>query len=448
MNITYEYKLEPTQEQAQQMTHWLNICRGVWNYALAERRDWIASRKCNINSCSIRQEYILPADTPRVTYASQCKLLTGAKKALPHLKEPYSQVLQQVLQQLEKAFIGMWEQERGFPRFKKPGRMRSFLFPQFKESPVVAKSGDNYSVGVSPTARSNCKPEFNSGFACERPQLFKTGEGLQLPKLGWVRMRLHRPIPKGFDIKQVRIVRRASGWYAMLGLFADVGVADIQPHGYPLGIDVGLDSFVATSDGELIDRPRFFVDAQRKLKLLNRDVSRKQLGSKNQLKARVKVARLYEKIHSARKHFHISVAHHLCDTGGMIFAEELNLKALAKGMLGKHCLDAGWGSFLNILGWVAFKRGVYFALVDSRGTSQLCPMCDTRVSKDLSVRVHQCECGYRTNCDVASSQVVLKRGLAAVGHTVKVSVEDGEETNPLVKQKLLEAILGKPTLSA
>lgn len=121
-----------------------------------------------------------------------------------------------------------------------------------------------------------------------------------------------------------------------------------------------------------------------------------------------------------------------------------NLKVLAKGMLGKHCLDAGWGSFLNILGWVGFKRGVYFAKVDSRGTSQLCPMCDTRVSKDLSVRVHECECGYRTNRDVASSQVVLKRGLAAVGQTVKVSVEDGEDTNPPVKQKLSRAILGSP----
>jgi len=407
MNITYEYKLEPTQEQAHEMTHWLDICRGVWNYALGERRDWIKSRKCDINACSLQYEYIMPADTPRVTYASQCKLLTAAKKVLPHLKDPYSQVLQQVLQQLEKAFVGMWEQERGFPRFKKVGRMRSFLFPQFNESPIV-------------------------------------NEGLQLPKLGWVRMRLHRPIPEGFDIKQVRIVKRASGWYAMLIMNADVKIPDIQPHGHPLGIDVGLESFVATSDSELIDRPRFFVESQHKLKLLNRDVSRKQKGSKNQQKARVKVARLYEKIQNSRKHFHFRVAHHLCDQSGSIFAEELNLKALAKGMLGKHCLDAGWGSFLNILGWVAWKRGVYFAKVNSRSTSQLCPMCDTRVSKDLSVRVHDCECGYRTSRDVASGQVVLKRGLAAVGQTVKKSVEDGEETNPLMKQKLQEVILGSP----
>ncbi|GAC1457892.1 MAG: hypothetical protein NVSMB70_02030 [Chamaesiphon sp.] len=252
MNITYEYKLEPTKEQAQEMTHWLNICRGVWNYALAERRDWIKSRKCDINSCSIRQEY----------------------------------------------------------------------------------------------------------------------------------------------------------------------------------------------------RPRFFIESQHKLKLLNRDVSRKQKGSKNQQKARVKVASLYEKIYNTRKHFHISVAHHLCDTAGMIFAEDLNLKTLAQGMLGKHCLDAGWGNFLDILAWVAFKRGVYFAKVDSKGTSQLCPMCDTRVPKDLSVRVHECACGYRTDRDVASSQVVLKRGLAAVGHTVKKSVEYGEATNPPVKQKPFRSDLGSPRYNA
>ncbi len=126
----------------------------------------------------------------------------------------------------------------------------------------------------------------------------------------------------------------------MLTLECDVKVPDVLPHGHPIGIDVGLDTFVATSEGELLDRPRFFVDAQDKLKLLNRDVSRKQLGSKNQQKARHKVARFYEQLANKRKEFHIQVAHHLCDSVGMIFAEELNLKGLAQGMLGKHCLDA------------------------------------------------------------------------------------------------------------
>ena len=399
MNLTFEYKLEPTIAQAAEMDEWLEICRQVYNYSLAERRDWMKSRKCDINACSINREYIILADAPKITYASQCKSLTQAKKSYPELTTVYSQVLQQVLNTVEKAFVGMWEQGRGFPRFKKPGRMRSFLFPQFAASPVKALE-------------------------------------IELPKLGRIRIRLHRPIPEGFVVKQARVVKRASGWYVMLSLLCEVAVPDVSPHGHSLGLDVGLDAFVATSGGELIDRPRFFVDAQHKLKLLNRDVAKKQKGSKNQQKARHKVARLYEKIANQRKAFHIRTAHHLCDIAQTIYAENLNLKGLAAGMLAKHCLDAGWGMFLNILKWVSYKRGVYFEKVDARGTSQLCPACDVEVPKDLSDRIHECpECNYKTNRDVASAQVVLKRGIAAAGHAVKKSVEQGEETKPALKQK-------------
>ena len=259
MNLTFEYKLEPTIAQAAEMDEWLEICRQVYNYSLAERRDWMKSRKCDINACSINREYIILADAPKITYASQCKSLTQAKKSYPELTTVYSQVLQQVLNTVEKAFVGMWEQGRGFPRFKKPGRMRSFLFPQFAASPVKALE-------------------------------------IELPKLGRIRIRLHRPIPEGFVVKQARVVKRASGWYVMLSLLCEVAVPDVSPHGHSLGLDVGLDAFVATSDGELIDRPRFFVDAQHKLKLLNRDVAKKQKGSKNQQKACQKVARHYEKV--------------------------------------------------------------------------------------------------------------------------------------------------------
>jgi len=126
----------------------------------------------------------------------------------------------------------------------------------------------------------------------------------------------------------------------------------------------------------------------------------------------------------------------LCDIAQTIYAEDLNLKGLATGMLAKHCLDAGWGMFLNILKWVSYKRSVYFEKVDARGTSQLCPVCDVEVPKDLSERIHECpECNYKTNRDVASAQVVLKRGIAALGHRVKKSVEQGEETKPALKQK-------------
>ncbi len=91
-------------------------------------------------------------------------------------------------------------------------------------------------------------------------------------------------------------------------------------------------------------------------------------------------------------------------------------------MLGKHCLDAGWGSFLSILSHVCWKRGVYFAKVEAKGTSQTCPSCGVVVGKkNLSERTHHCpECGYTTNRDVAAAQVVRQRGIAAVGHIVKL----------------------------
>ena len=282
----------------------------------------------------------------------------------------------------------MWERGHGFPRFKKPGQMRSFLFPQ---------------MGINPVQ----------------------GNKLKLPKIGTVKMRLSRPIPDGFELKQVRIVRRASGWYALLILQMDVAVPDSMPSGEPVGIDLGLISFLATSTGETIARPKFFVDLQGKLKSLQRKLKHKKKGSNNWRKFQRKIARLHEHIFNTRSDFHFKLAHHLCDSAGMIFAEDLNLKALAKGMLGLHTLDAGWGGFLNILKWVAQKRDVYFALVDPNGTSQTCPQCQTYTGKkELSLRVHSCpNCGYQSDRDVAAAQVVMERGIVAVGHTVEKLAE-------------------------
>jgi len=129
----------------------------------------------------------------------------------------------------------------------------------------------------------------------------------------------------------------------------------------------------------------------------------------------MKVASLHEHIANTRKDFHWKVAHQLCDQASTIFVENLNLVGLSRGMLGKHCLDAGFCQFFRILERCCFKRGVYFQKVDSRKTSQICPHCGTETGKkDLSDRVHACEnCGYITDRDVAAAQVVLQRGLAA-----------------------------------
>ena len=387
-NLTYEFKLKPTQSQAAMFEEWLESHRRVYNYALAERKDWYKSRSCQVNACSLKSCYIIFADAPRPTFASQCKSLTVARKDNEYLKRVNAQSLQQTLRRLEKAFVSMWEQNHGFPRFKKPGRMRSFSFPQLGQNAL--------SKGV-----------------------------VKFPVIGAVKMRQSRDIPDGGVVKQARVVKRASGWYVMLTVQWDVSVPPITPHGNALGIDVGLTSFIATSNGLLIERPRFFVDAERKLKLLQQRVSRKKLGSNNWKKAIRKVARLYEYVANCRKDWHRKVSHQICDNVGMVFVEDLNLVGLSRGMLGKHCLDATFGQFFNILEQTCFKRGVYFQKVDSRKTSQICPSCGVETGKkELSQRTHICSnCAYTTNRDVAAAQVVLIRGLAAVGQTVKMLAE-------------------------
>ncbi len=385
---TFEFKLKPTAEQVSIFESWLIACRKVYNYALAERKAWVNSRKCEINACSLEKEYIIPADTKRPNFASQCRALTQARKEFPELGNVHVHVLQETLKRLENAFVAMWDRGHGFPRFKSTNRMRSFNFKQ---------------MGVKP---------------------LKDG-AVKLPKIGWVKMRQSRPIPEGFELKQVRIVRRVSGWYAMLVLKLEVDVPDPLPHGEPLGIDLGLEKFLAASNGKLIARPRFFFALQSKLKSLQKEMSRKKKGSSNWKKAALKVAKLHEHISNARKDFHYKVSNQLASEAGMVFAEDLNLKAMSRGMLRKHTLDAGFGQFLDILKFVCWKKGVYFERVDPNLTSQTCPRCQTITGKkELNVRVHSCpECGYITDRDVAAAQIVVQRGIkaVAVGHTVQAS---------------------------
>lgn len=215
LTLTYEYKAVPTNEQIQLIEHTLTVCRKVWNFALRERKDWINSRNSPINACSITSEYIIPADTPYPNYYEQAHSLTRAKVEFPKLKTVNAQVLQQVLRKLETAFVDMQRKGMGFPRFKNKYRLRSFVYPQLGKSQCLK------------------------------------GNQIKLPQLGWVEYIKSRDIPDGFIVKQVRVVRKASGYFLMFTLECDVNVPDPVPAGYPRGIDLGLDKFAATSDGVL-----------------------------------------------------------------------------------------------------------------------------------------------------------------------------------------------------
>ena len=401
---TYTYRIHPDIDQEAKMLDWLEQCRRVYNYALRQRKDWINSRKCRIDACSLRQEYIMSADEPYPDYYKQQNALTVAKKNLPEFKAVHSQVLQDALKRLDRAFKIRQERQFGFPRFKKVGRYRSFVFPQFKSNPITGWQ----------TGGTRCGGDL------------RTRALIKLPKIGKTPIVLHRAIPEGFVVKQVRVVLKASGWYAQLILQSDISIPEPMPHGELLGIDWGISSFVATSQGELINNPRFYIQSQGKLKWLQRRLNKKQRGSKSYQALALKISLLHEKIGNQRKDFHYKTSHHLCRTAGMIFAEDLNVLRLSKGMLAKHVLDGAPGQFLGILNWVCRKTGTYFSQVDAKGSSQLCPECGADVLKDLNVRVHNCpECHVVMPRDVASGKIIVNRGIAAVeGLAVKLGVEE------------------------
>ncbi len=417
--MNYRYRICPDTTQQEILSEWMETCRIAYNYALREIKDWCNSRKCLVDRCSLTQEYIIPADAPFPREVNQLNALPKAKKVFPRLGEVPSQVLQQTIKQLHKAWENFQKRGFGFPRFKKYGQIKSLLFPQFKESPVIPPS-----------------PLIKGG----------AGGGILLPKIGLIPINLHRPIPDGFVVKQVRILKKADIWYVSIAIQSDVNVPEPMPQGHPIGVDVGLEKFLATSDGVFVKPPKFFRKMQSKLKLLQRRLSRKQKRSKNYEKQRLKVSKIHHKIDNTRKDFHFKQAHALCESADMIFMEDLDFTIMAKGFLGKHMLDGGFGQFRSIVKYVCWKLGKFFGEVNSRGTSQECPECGAIAKKDLKIRVHHCpECGYTTDRDVASSQVIRNRGIAlinTVGHTGMETVCPGELAGIAKSSQVPKALKG------
>lgn len=381
LTMNYTYRIYPTPDQQALMLEWLETCRRLYNRCLRDLKDWLHARKCSLYSCSLNREYIMSPDTPFPSDFEQERQLTQWKKTNSHYKAVHSQVAQDCVKRLHNAWKRFKSKKFGFPRFKQFGRYQSFLFPQFKDNPI------------------------KNGF-------------IKLPKIGQIEINQHRSIPIGFNVKGVRIVSRVRGivWYAVVTIQCDVKVPDPLPFGRGIGTDIGLESYLVTSDNFRVEPARFFRDLQSRLKVLQRKASRKNKRSKNWEKAQLKVAKLHHQIANSRKNFHFQTSHQLCDQADMIFVEDINFKMTAKGFLGKHMLDGGFGQFRDLLSWVCWKRGKFFAQVDRRFTSQICPKCDAHTGKkELKERVHQCpECNYQTSRDHASSEVILNRGLELI----------------------------------
>ena len=283
LTLNYTYRIYPDNKQEAILSEWLEICRRSYNYALRELKDWISSRKCLVDRCSLESEYIMAASYPFPSYHQQQNQLPKAKKVYPELAKVPSQVLQTNVRRLHDAWDFFRNRGFGFPRFKKYGQMKSLLFPQFKSNPL-------------------------------------TGWQIKLPKLGKVQINIHRPIPDGFVIKQVRVIKKAKGWFAVVSIQSDITLPEIEtPFGHFLGLNVGLSSYLATSDNYVEKGRKFFKSEYRKLKLLQHRLSRKDKRSKNSEKARKKVEKQHNHIAFKRKDYQFKLAHKVCDMGDSIF---------------------------------------------------------------------------------------------------------------------------------
>jgi len=185
-----------------------------------------------------------------------------------------------------------------------------------------------------------------------------------------------------------------------------------RTHSHPdakIGIDVGIENFATLSNGEAVPNPRFLVDSERKLRKLQRRLSRKKKGSANRGKAIYKVAKCHIHIANQRMDFLHQTSADIAKRYGFIGVESININGMLKNhCLAKHIADASWGEFLNMLSYKAESAGGQFVKDNPFApTSQTCPECGRRVPKKLSTRIHKCKCGYVVHRDVAAANVIL-----------------------------------------
>ncbi len=285
MRTTYQYRLRPTASQIAVMENWLEWLRKQYNYRLAERFNWWEQNRCPVNACPLICH--LPELKEQPDFYSQKRDLVNTRERFPEYEAIHSHVLQNCIERVHKAFDRWLKGDSngkrlGKPRYKGVGRYRSFTFPQMKQDCIQ-------------------------------------GKFIYLPKIGWVKFIQHRPLPEGFTIKTATIIRRADGWYVSLSL-QDSTVPEFTPAPPTLdntiGIDMGLNDFLVTDEGEAVPVPQYYRKAQKRLKRLQKAVSRKKKGSNRRKKAIKRLAKVHQKVVNQRKDFHYKTAHKLLKKGG------------------------------------------------------------------------------------------------------------------------------------
>jgi putative transposase len=218
------------------------------------------------------------------------------------------------------------------------------------------------------------------------------------------------------QIKRVRLVRRADGYYVQF-LVNTENKVDTELTGKMVGLDVGLKEFYTDSNGHTEPNPRFYRTGEKRLKFRQRRVSRKKKGSANRRRAISKLGRVHLKISRQREEHAKRMARCVCRSNDLIAYEDLRIKNLVKN----HCLaksinDTGWYQFRKWLEHFGEKFGKITVAVNPAYTSQECSNCGTHVKKSLSMRTHVCQCGFILDRDWNAALNILKLALSTTGH--------------------------------
>jgi putative transposase len=376
MKKAYKFRLYPTKKQEQKLFWILARCRELYNAALSERKDAYAYAGKSISYYEQKRD--LPAIKAEIRQEYQ---------------DIYSQVLQDVLLRLNRAFDGFFRrvkngEDPGYPRFKGRNRYNSFTYPQAGSFSITHDSR-----------------------VC-------------LSKIGSIKVKFHREIQG--TIKTATVKQGAGQWHVVFSCEIEPSepLPEVQSE---VGIDLGITHFAALSDGTFIESPRYYRKAQKRLEKLQHALSTKKRGSHRRKKAVHALAKAHRKIANQRTDFHHKQARKLVNEQQLIVFEELeitnvtkrakpkqdeNLKYLpngasAKSGLNKSILDAGWGQFQQIVVSKAAYAGRTVLFVNPGYTSQICSQCGTVRKKDLSERWHSCECGAEMDRDTNASINIL-----------------------------------------
>ena len=359
MKKTFRYRIYANAETEDNAERWLTLCRHLYNAGLEQKITVHRQNKGHISSYD------------------QIKQLPELKVSFPEYYDVGSQVLQEVLERLDKAYDGFFRRVKhggkvGFPRFKGRDRYDSFTLKQ-------------------------------AGWKLD-------GKYLSISKVGRFKLRLSREIQG--NIKTIIIRREASGkWYACFSC-DNVPEKKLSESDTQIGIDVGIKSFLVDSEGSKVDNPQYLRHSEGVLRRRQRKLCRRVKGSNGRRHARVLVARSHETVRSQRNDFLHKLANQYVAKYGVICVEDLNIKGMVRNKhLSKSISDSSWGKFFELLTYKAEEAGRKVIKVSPNNTSQICSECGEKVEKSLAVRTHHCPyCGLVLDRDENAARNILQAG--------------------------------------